>query len=488
MDLKKLTLVQLQEKLSDKEISSVELTNAYIDGIESKDSSIGAYISYNFDQAKSTAQKVDDKRLQGEPLSPLAGIPCGIKDNICTKGITTTCASKMLESFIPPYNAYVMEQLNSQDIVMLGKLNMDEFAMGSTTENSYFKTTKNPRNTDYVPGGSSGGSAAAIAADEAVFTLGSDTGGSIRQPAAFCGVVGMKPTYGTVSRNGLIAFASSLDQIGPLTKDVKDNAIVLNAIVGHDKKDSTSINKHYNNFSVDIGRSVKGMKIALPKEYFGKGISNEVRQAVLDAAKVYEALGATVTQVSLPSLDLALPAYYVISSAEASSNLARFDGIRYGHRTENFTDLEELYKKSRSEGFGKEVKRRIMLGSFALSSGYYDAYYKKALQVRTLLMQDFAKIFEEYQCILSPVAPTASYKIGEKSETPLEMYMGDIFTVPVNIAGLPSLSLPCGETKKGLPIGMQLIGKTFSEATLYRIGYAFEQVKGAYHTTKHRED
>ncbi len=484
MDFKKLTLATLQTKLSNKEISSVELTQSYIDHIEARDSEIGAYISYNFENAKSTAQKIDKKRQRGDDLSPLAGIPCAIKDNICTRGIPTTCASKMLEDFIPPYDAHVMEKLNTQDIVMLGKLNMDEFAMGSTTENSHFKVTKNPRNESYVPGGSSGGSAAAIAADEAVFTLGSDTGGSIRQPAAFCGVVGMKPTYGTVSRNGLIAFASSLDQIGPLTKDVRDNALVLNAITGYDKKDSTSINKNYGDFTVDIGRGVKGMKIALPKEYFGKGISDEVRQAVLEAAKVYEELGATVTQVSLPSLDLALPAYYVISSAEASSNLARFDGIRYGYRTDNFTDLEELYKKSRSEGFGKEVKRRIMLGSFALSSGYYDAYYKKALQVRTLLMQDFAKVFEEYQCILSPVAPTTSYKIGEKSETPLEMYMGDICTVPVNIAGLPSLSLPCGESKKGLPIGMQLIGKTFSEATLYRIGYAYEEVNGAYHINK----
>ncbi len=484
MELTKLTLAQTVEKLTAGEFSSEEITRSYIDSIKSKDKEIGAYISYNDTQAIEKAKEVDNKRAKGEKLSPLAGVPCGIKDNICTRGIATTCASKMLKDFIPPYDAHVMEKLKGDDIVMLGKLNMDEFAMGSTTENSYFKVTKNPRNTLYVPGGSSGGSAAAVAADLAVFTLGSDTGGSIRQPAAFCGVVGMKPTYGTVSRNGLIAFASSLDQIGPLTKDVRDNAMVLSAISGYDSKDSTSVRGGYGEYIKDIDKGVKGMKIALPKEYFGEGISDEVRQSVISAAKVYENLGATITEVSLPSLDLALPAYYVISSAEASSNLARFDGIRYGYRTEDFVDIEELYKKSRSEGFGKEVKRRIMLGSFALSSGYYDAYYKKALQVRTLIMKDFAKVFDDYDCILSPVAPTASYKIGEKTETPLEMYMGDICTVPINIAGLPSLALPCGENKDGLPLGMQLIGKAFSEASLYRVGYAYERETGAYHLNK----
>ncbi len=484
MELNKLTLVDIQKKLRSKEISSVELTQSYIDTIKSEDKEVNAYISNNFDKAIEKAKEVDAKIANAEEISALSGVPCGIKDNICTRGITTTCASKMLENFVPPYDAHVMNKLNAENIVMLGKLNMDEFAMGSTTENSYFKATKNPRNKDYVPGGSSGGSAAAVAANEAVFTLGSDTGGSIRQPASFCGVVGMKPTYGTVSRNGLIAFASSLDQIGPVTKSVKDNAIVLNAITGYDKKDSTSINRQYGDFTADIEKGVSGMKIALPKEYFGEGISSEVRSAVLESAKIYEKLGATITEVSLPSLDLALPAYYVISSAEASSNLARFDGIRYGYRTEEFADIEELYKKSRSEGFGKEVKRRIMLGSFALSSGYYDAYYKKALQVRTLIMRDFAKVFENYDCILSPVAPTASYKIGEKTETPLEMYMGDICTVPVNIAGLPSLALPCGDNKDGLPLGIQLIGKEFSEDILYRVGYAYEQETGIYHVNK----
>ncbi len=484
MDCTKLTITELSQKLRSKDISAQELTSQYIDSIKSTDDEIGAYISHNFEGAIESAKEVDEKLANGIDLPPLAGIPCGIKDNICTKGIKTTCASKMLEDFIPPYDAHVMERLGQNDIVMLGKLNMDEFAMGSTTENSHFKVTKNPRNTDYVPGGSSGGAAAAVAADEAVYTLGSDTGGSIRQPAAFCGVVGMKPTYGTVSRNGLIAFASSLDQIGPLTKNVRDNAIVLGAISGYDRGDSTSIQRDYPDYTAELDKGVKGMKIALPKQYFGEGISNEVRTAVMSAAKVYESLGATITEVSLPSLDLALPAYYVISSAEASSNLARFDGIRYGYRTEEFADLEELYKKSRSEGFGREVKRRIMLGTFALSSGYYDAYYKKALQVRTLIMNEFAQVFADYDCILSPVAPTASYKIGEKSESPLEMYMGDICTVPVNIAGLPSLSLPCGEDKAGLPLAMQLIGKAFSEPTLYRVANAFEQVEGAYHINK----
>ncbi len=484
MNLTKLTLSEVSKKLKDREISSVELTSAYIDSIKEQDEKISAYISYNYENAIETAKAIDGKRANGEELSLLSGVPCGIKDNISTRGFKTTCASKMLENYVPPFDAHVMKLLNDRDIVMLGKLNMDEFAMGSTTENSYFKVTKNPHNLKYVPGGSSGGSAAAVAANEAVFTLGSDTGGSIRQPASFCGVVGMKPTYGTVSRNGLIAFASSLDQIGPLTKDVLDNAMVLNAITGYDKMDSTSINHKYSDFSKGIDGGVKGMKIALPKEYFGKGVSDEVKEAVLNVAKVYESLGAVVEEVSLPSLELALPAYYVISSAEASSNLARFDGVRYGYRAENFLDLEELYKKSRSEGFGKEVKRRIMLGSFALSSGYYDAYYKKALQVRTLIMNDFARVFKDFDCILSPVAPTASYKIGEKSETPLEMYMGDIFTVPVNIAGLPSLSVPCGENERGLPLGIQLIGKAFSENTLYKIAYAYEKTSGAYHVEK----
>ena len=471
------TISVLSEMLKNKEISSVELTNDYFKAIDEKDGSIGSYISNTKDLAMSQAKKSDEIIAKGEQ-SILTGIPCAIKDNICTKGVNTTCASKMLEDFIPPYDAFVMDKLNAQNIVMLGKLNMDEFAMGSSTENSYFKKTHNPRNLEYVPGGSSGGSAAVVASNQAVFSLGSDTGGSIRQPASFCGVVGMKPTYGSVSRNGLIAFASSLDQIGPVTKDVRDSAIVMNAIAGHDRKDSTSINREYQDFTTDIGKSVKGLNIALPKEYFGDGISDEVKQSVLDSAKILEKQGANIVEVSLPSLKLALPAYYVISSAEASSNLARFDGIRYGYRTKEYEDLQELYKKSRSEGFGPEVKRRIMLGSFALSSGYYDAYYKKALQVRTIIMREFAEIFKTNQAILSPVAPTTAYKLGSKSSNPLEMYLGDIYSVPVNIAGLPALSIPCGIGENNLPIGMQLIGEAFSEKLLYQIAYAFESERG----------
>ena len=350
--------------------------------------------------------------------------------------------------------------------------------MGSSTENSYFKVTHNPRDLSRVPGGSSGGSAAAVAAGEAAFALGSDTGGSIRQPAAFCGVVGMKPTYGTVSRYGLVAFASSLDQIGPLTKDVRDSAMVMDCIAGYDKRDSTSIKMEKLSYSSEIGKDIRGMKIALPKEFFGEGISEDVKNGIQTAIMQFKALGAEIVEVSMPTLAHALPAYYIISSAEASSNLARFDGIRYGYRAKDYDDITELYKNSRSEGFGAEVKRRIMLGTFALSSGYYDAYYKKALQVRTLIVNDYNRIFEQCDCILSPVAPTTAYKIGEKTANPLEMYLGDIYTVPVNIAGVPSLSMPCDTAPDGLPVGMQLIGKPFSEPTLYRLGYAYERAQG----------
>ena len=363
--------------------------------------------------------------------------------------------------------------------MLLGKLNMDEFAMGSSTENSYFHPTRNPVNLEHVPGGSSGGSAAAVAAGEAVFSLGSDTGGSIRQPAAFCGVVGMKPTYGAVSRYGLIAFASSLDQIGPLTRDVRDSALVLSAIAGHDKRDATSVSREYGDYGEKLGRPIRGMKIALPEEFFGEGLQSEIRQSILDAAKTMEQQGAEIVQVSMPALKNALPAYYVISSAEASSNLARFDGIKYGFRSENFDGIEQLYERSRSEGFGAEVKRRIMLGSFVLSAGYYDAYYKKALEVRTLIGQEFERVLKTCDMILSPVAPTTAYRLGEKTGDPLQMYLGDIYTVPVNIAGLPALSLPCGKDAAGLPIGMQLIGRAFGEVELYQVAYAFEQEKGA---------
>lgn len=464
----------LTEKIADKQLSSKEITEAYLENINKTDSEIGAYLTVTAESAIKTAEETDKKIAAGEKLSTLAGIPGGIKDNMCTKGVKTTCASKMLENFVPCYSSTAVEKLNEQGFVMLGKLNMDEFAMGSTNENSYFKPVKNPVNTERVPGGSSGGSAAAVAAKEAAFTLGSDTGGSIRQPAAFCGVVGMKPTYGTVSRYGLVAFASSLDQIGPLTKNVKDNALILNAIAGHDPKDATCIGGGRPDYTAEIGKDVKGMTVGLPTEFFGNGVSADVKDAVLAAAKRYEKLGANIEEVKLPSLKHALSAYYVISSAEASSNLARFDGIRYGYRSENAETLDDIYKNSRSEGFGPEVQRRIMLGTFALSSGYYDAYYKKALQVRTLVVRDYNKVFEKCDFIISPVAPTTAYKLGEKTDNPLEMYMGDIYSVPINIAGVPSLSLPCGKDSDNMPIGMQLIGKPLGEATLYRAGYAFE--------------
>lgn len=464
----------LTEKIADKQLSSKEITEAYLENINKTDSEIGAYLTVTAESAIKTAEETDKKIAAGEKLGTLAGIPGGIKDNMCTKGVKTTCASKMLENFVPCYSSTAVEKLNEQGFVMLGKLNMDEFAMGSTNENSYFKPVKNPVNTERVPGGSSGGSAAAVAAKEAAFTLGSDTGGSIRQPAAFCGVVGMKPTYGTVSRYGLVAFASSLDQIGPLTKNVKDNALILNAIAGHDPKDATCIGGGRPDYTTEIGKDVKGITVGLPTEFFGDGVSADVKDAVLAAAKRYEKLGANIEEVKLPSLKHALSAYYVISSAEASSNLARFDGIRYGYRSENAETLDDIYKNSRSEGFGPEVQRRIMLGTFALSSGYYDAYYKKALQVRTLVVRDYNKVFEKCDFIISPVAPTTAYKLGEKTDNPLEMYMGDIYSVPINIAGVPSLSLPCGKDGDNMPIGMQLIGKPLGEATLYRAGYAFE--------------
>lgn len=473
-ELTERTIFEHAEALRKKEYSSVQLTQAYLEQIDKKDKTIGAYITVTADRAIESAKAFDEGRCSDSEISPLAGIPCGIKDNMCTKGIKTTCASKMLGGYIPPYSAHVVEKLEKSGAVILGKLNMDEFAMGSTTENSAFKVCRNPLDTDRVPGGSSGGSAAAVAAREAVYTLGSDTGGSIRQPASFCGVVGMKPTYGSVSRYGLVAFASSLDQIGPITSTVLDNALVLNAIVGYDKRDATSVKRVYNDFTADIKNGVKGMKIGVPEEFFGEGISDDVRKAVLAATDTYRALGAELVSVSMPSIDYALSAYYVISSAEASSNLARFDGVRYGYRCDDYSNIDELYRKSRSEGFGSEVKKRIMLGTFALSSGYYDAYYKKALQVRSLVRKDFDEAFGKCDFIISPVAPTVAYKIGEKTGDSLQMYMGDAYSVPVNIAGIPALTLPCGIGEGGMPVGMQLIGPAFSEGLLYRAGFAFE--------------
>ena len=472
-ELTERTIFEHAEALRKKEYSSVQLTQAYLEQIDKKDKTIGAYITVTADRAIESTKAFDEGRCSDSEISPLAGIPCGIKDNMCTKGIKTTCASKMLGGYIPPYSAHVVEKLEKSGAVILGKLNMDEFAMGSTTENSAFKVCRNPLDTDRVPGGSSGGSAA-VAAREAVYTLGSDTGGSIRQPASFCGVVGMKPTYGSVSRYGLVAFASSLDQIGPITSTVLDNALVLNAIVGHDKRDATSVKRVYNDFTADIKNGVKGMKIGVPEEFFGEGISDDVRKAVLAATDTYRALGAELVSVSMPSIDYALSAYYVISSAEASSNLARFDGVRYGYRCDDYSNIDQLYRKSRSEGFGSEVKKRIMLGTFALSSGYYDAYYKKALQVRSLVRKDFDEAFGKCDFIISPVAPTVAYKIGEKTGDSLQMYMGDAYSVPVNIAGIPALTLPCGIGEGGMPVGMQLIGPAFSEGLLYRAGFAFE--------------
>lgn len=475
MELYELTAHEMSDLLKNKKVSSVELTKSILNRIEKTDSKLGCYITVLKDEAMERAADVQSRIDKGEIRSPLAGIPMAIKDNMCTEGVLTTCASKMLNNFKPPYCATVAKKLSDADTVLLGKLNMDEFAMGGSTESSYFKQTKNPWDLDRVPGGSSGGSAAAVASGEAVFTLGSDTGGSIRQPAAFCGTVGIKPTYGAVSRYGLVAFASSLDQIGPLTKDVTDCALVLNAITGHDSMDSTSANVDYPDYTKALVNDVKGMKIGIPKEYIGEGINPEVRKTVLDAIENLKKLGAECEEFSMPVTEYAIPAYYLIACAEASSNLARYDGIKYGYRAEKFTDLLDLYKQTRSEGFGAEVKRRIMLGTYALSSGYYDAYYNKALQVRTLIMKGFDEAFSKYDLVIGPTTPTTAFKIGEKTDNPLEMYLGDIYTVSVNIAGLPGLVVPCGFDSKNLPVGLQLIGKPFAESTLLRVAYTYEQ-------------
>ncbi len=481
--MKKMNEFSLAESLlllGKKEISSQELVSAYFEQIDRVDAEIGSWINLDRQGAMRQAVRIDDHRLKGLALGPLAGIPGGLKDNLCTTAMPTTCASKMLVQYTSPFDATVVEKLNRADAVILGKLNMDEFAMGSSTENSYIKPVRNPVDLTRVPGGSSGGSAAAVASSQAAFTLGSDTGGSIRQPAAFCGVVGLKPTYGAVSRYGLIAFASSLDQIGPLTRDVTDLAHVMNVLVGHDSRDSTSATVDWPDFRDSLRADVKGMKIALPKEYFAKGLNPEVKSAVLEAARRFELLGADVDEVSVTTMEYALPAYYLISSAEASSNLARFDGVQYGYRADEFEDLRDLYVKTRSQGFGKEVKRRILLGTYALSSGYYDAYYKKAQQVRGLIRKEFSDLFKTYDLILSPVAPTTAWKLGEKSKDPLEMYMEDIYTVPINIAGVPAISVPCGKDSSGMPVGMQLIGKPFDEKTLIRAAYTFEQSVGGW--------
>ena len=475
MDLYDLTVHELLDKLKNKEITLEEINKSYIERINEKENEVKAFVTITDEDAVEKAKKIDDDIKNGKEVSKLSGIPIGIKDNICTKNVKTTCSSKMLENFVSPYDATVMNKINKENMIMLGKLNMDEFAMGASTEYSYFKKTSNPWDLKRVPGGSSGGSAAAVAAGMVPWALGSDTGGSIRQPSAFCGTVGLKPTYGLVSRFGLVAFASSLDQIGPITKDVTDSAILLNIIAGHDEMDSTSAKVEKKDYIKSLIRDVKGLKIGLPKEYFGEGINPEVKNAVMNVAKEYEKMGAIVEECSISVTDYALATYYIIACAEASSNLGRFDGIRYGYRTENFSNLTDIYKNSRSEGFGKEVKRRIILGTYVLSSGYYDAYYKKALKVRQVVKNEFKKLFEKYDILLTPTSPTVAFEIGTRSNNPLEMYLADICTVSINIGGVPAISIPCGLDSSGMPIGCQLIGNHFEEEKILRAAFTYEQ-------------
>ena len=470
-----MTVEEIGKAYREKTLTVPEVVKAFLDNIEKEDEKIKAYITVCKEEALKKADEVQAMFDAEKEMGALAGIPIAIKDNICTKGVRTTCASKMLENFIPPYDASVMKKIEEANAIILGKTNMDEFAMGGSTENSAFFITKNPVNLDKVPGGSSGGSAAAVAGKMAPISLGSDTGGSIREPASFCGIVGMKPTYGLVSRYGLVAFASSLDQIGPFSKTVRDNAVLLTAIAGHDEMDSTSANVENKDYEKALVNDVKGLKIGVPKEYFGEGINEEVRASLEKAIEKYKELGAEVEECSLPVTEYALPTYYIIACAEASSNLGRYDGIRYGYRTKNFESLKDIYKNSRTEGFGDEVKRRIILGTYVLSSGYYDAYYKKAQKVRTLVKKGFEEAFEKYDVLLTPTVPTVAFDIGSKSKNPLEMYMTDILTVSINIAGVPAISIPCGKDSSGMPIGMQLIAKHFNEETLYRAAYTFEQ-------------
>lgn len=474
-DILDLTAAALGKKIGDREISSVEATTAYIDRIEKLNGSINAYVTVEKEEALKRAKEIDEKIAAGELKSPLAGVPVAVKDNMCIKGSRTSCSSKILSNFYPTFSSTAVEKLLDAGAVVLGRTNMDEFAMGSTSETSFYGATKNPWDLDRVPGGSSGGSAAAVAADMCATSLGSDTGGSIRQPASFCGVAGIKPTYGRVSRYGLIAYGSSLDQIGPIGKDVRDCALVLETIAGHDKKDSTSVDRDDTDFTSALVDDVKGLKIGVPRDYFAEGIDPEVKENVLKAAEKLREMGAEVEEFDLGMVEYAIPAYYVIACAEASSNLERFDGVKYGYRTKEYTDLHNMYKKTRSEGFGPEVKRRIMLGSFVLSSRYYDAYYVKALRVKALIKKAFDEAFSKYDIILGPVAPTTALKIGESLSDPIKMYLGDIYTVSVNLAGLPGISVPCGYDKKGMPVGLQLLGQTFNEKTIIRAAYAFEQ-------------
>ncbi|MBO8164766.1 MAG: Asp-tRNA(Asn)/Glu-tRNA(Gln) amidotransferase subunit GatA [Brevibacillus sp.] len=469
-------LSEIHSELTKKQLSASELVEASLKRISEVDQELHAVITVDEEGARRQAKALDERLAKGEgEFGLLFGLPAGVKDNIVTAGIRTTCASKLLSNYDPIYDATVSRKLKEAEAVIVGKCNMDEFAMGGSTENSGFYPTRNPWNPEYVPGGSSGGSAAAMAARQFFFTLGSDTGGSIRQPAAFCGVVGLKPTYGLVSRFGLVAFASSLDQIGPITKNVEDAAYVLQAIAGHDPYDSTSAKVEVPDYLSALTGDVTGMRIGVPKELIGEGVDKEVREAVLAALKQLESMGATWSEVSMPHTEYAVPAYYLLASSEASSNLARFDGVRYGVRADNADNLIEMYKETRSQGFGPEVKRRIMLGTYALSAGYYDAYYKKAQQVRTLIIRDFEQIFADYDVILHPTTPTTAFRLGEKLDDPVKMYLEDICTVPVNLAGLPAISVPCGFSASGLPIGMQIVGKAFDESTVLRVAHAYEQ-------------
>ncbi len=477
MSLMSLTAVELGKKIKAKEVTVKEAVQAAIAQIEASEDELNCYVTVDKEGALKRAEEVQKLIDDGTLTSPLAGVPVAIKDNMCTKDLLTTCSSKILGNFVPTYTAQAVINLEEAGAVILGKTNMDEFAMGSTTETSAYGETKNPWNTNHVPGGSSGGSCAAVAAEECSYALGSDTGGSIRQPSSFCGVTGIKPTYGTVSRYGLIAYGSSLDQIGPVAKDVTDCATILEAIAGYDSKDSTSVKREDYDFTSALVDDVKGLKIGVPKAYFGDGLDKEVKDAVLAAAKVLEEKGAIVEEFDLGLVDYAIPAYYVIAAAEASSNLSRFDGVKYGYRTKDYEGLHNMYKKSRSEGFGPEVKRRIMLGSFVLSSGYYDAYYLKALRTKALIKKEFDKAFEKYDVILGPAAPTTAPKLGDSLSDPIKMYLGDIYTISVNLAGLPGISVPCGVDSKGLPIGLQLIGDCFKEKNIIRAAYAYEQTR-----------
>lgn len=477
MEIQKLTAVSLGKKIKEKEISVREALDAVFAQIDQTEDRYHAYVTLDKEGAYKQADAVQEKIDKGELTGALAGVPVAIKDNMCTKGLLTTCSSKILENYIPTYTASAVQNLTDAGCVIIGKTNMDEFAMGSTTETSYYGVTRNPHNPDHVPGGSSGGSAAAVALNECFFALGSDTGGSICQPSAFCGITGMKPTYGTVSRYGLIAYGSSLDQIGPMTKNVTDCAAVLETIASYDKKDSTSMKREEYDFTSALVRDVKGLRIGLPKDYFGEGLDSEVKAAIFKAAETFKRMGAIVEEFDLGLVQYAIPAYYIIASAEASSNLERFDGVKYGYRTKEYGDLHSMYKKTRSEGFGSEVKRRIMLGSFVLSSGYYDAYYLKALKTKALIKQEFDKAFEKYDIILAPAAPTTAPLLGSSLQDPIKMYLSDIYTISANLAGIPGLSIPCGKDNKGLPIGMQLLGGCFQEKTLLRAGFAYEKAR-----------